>query len=205
VKSPFVDDGRSHSPIIGFAFDGFPVYGPYESDGLMAKDIAAGGNQLDACNGHQDELRGYHYHATPNRFPYIIGGYAGVVETSNNRGLWRAGEGAIEDNTQPGQRIPPGIKSVRPGTVRRGQTHEITFELTANEELRRPTPDGNPSWVQVGPFEAISSKREGNEVIAEIKIPDDAPLGIWLDSHIEFETDFGPRVIKRNDVLRVVD
>jgi hypothetical protein len=205
VKSPFVDDGRSHSPIIGFAFDGFPVYGPYESDGLMAKDIAAGGNQLDACNGHQDASRGYHYHATPNRFPYIIGGYAGVVETSNNRGLWRAGEGAIADNTQPGQRMPPGIQSVRPGTVRRGQTHQITFELTANEELRRPTPDGNAAWVQVGPFEAISSKREGNKVIAEIKILDDAPLGIWLDGHIEFETDFGPRVIKRNDVLRVVD
>jgi hypothetical protein len=101
--------------------------------------------------------------------------------------------------------MPPGIQSVRPGTVRRGQTHQITFELTANEELRRPTPDGNAAWVQVGPFEAISSKREGNKVIAEIKILDDAPLGIWLDGHIEFETDFGPRVIKRNDVLRVVD
>ena len=30
VKSPFVDEGEEHSPLIGFAFDGFPVYGPYE-------------------------------------------------------------------------------------------------------------------------------------------------------------------------------
>jgi hypothetical protein len=31
VKSPFVDDGRRHSPVMGFAFDGFPLRGPYEA------------------------------------------------------------------------------------------------------------------------------------------------------------------------------
>jgi hypothetical protein len=29
VKSPFPDDGKRHSPVIGLAFDGFPVHGPY--------------------------------------------------------------------------------------------------------------------------------------------------------------------------------
>ena len=38
MKSPFVDDGEGHSPLIGFALDGFPLYGPYVSKGLMAKD-----------------------------------------------------------------------------------------------------------------------------------------------------------------------
>jgi len=28
VKSPFVEDGEGHSPLIGFALDGFPRYGP---------------------------------------------------------------------------------------------------------------------------------------------------------------------------------
>lgn len=36
VKSPFPDDGKRHSPILGFAFDGFPVYGPYEESGVRA-------------------------------------------------------------------------------------------------------------------------------------------------------------------------
>ncbi|MGB7324946.1 MAG: YHYH protein, partial [Rubripirellula sp.] len=38
VKTPWSDEGKMHSSLIGFAFDGFPVYGPYEADGLLAKD-----------------------------------------------------------------------------------------------------------------------------------------------------------------------
>src|SRR5205085_9992920 len=38
VKSPFPDEGKRHSPIIGFAFDGYPIHGPYEEQGVMAKD-----------------------------------------------------------------------------------------------------------------------------------------------------------------------
>ena len=41
VKSPWTDDGTAHSPLIGFAFDGFPIYGPYEAAGELAKDSTA--------------------------------------------------------------------------------------------------------------------------------------------------------------------
>ena len=51
---------KQHSPVLGFAFDGFPLYGPYESDGVMAKDLKKSA-ALDVCNGHIDEIRGYHY------------------------------------------------------------------------------------------------------------------------------------------------
>lgn len=30
------DDGSAHSPIIGFAADGYPIYGPWEDDGVLA-------------------------------------------------------------------------------------------------------------------------------------------------------------------------
>ena len=53
VKSPFADDGQRHSPVLGFAFDGFPVHGPYEEAGVMAKDLK-GDRALDVCNGHTD-------------------------------------------------------------------------------------------------------------------------------------------------------
>jgi hypothetical protein len=81
VKSPFADEGTGHSPLIGWAFDGFAIYGPYESAGLMAKDSKE--NPLNAFNVHQDPERGWHYHVTPGRFPYIIGGYWGVVDARN--------------------------------------------------------------------------------------------------------------------------
>lgn len=51
---------KQYSPVLGFAFDGFPLYGPYESDGVMAKDLKKSA-ALDVCNGHIDEIRGYHY------------------------------------------------------------------------------------------------------------------------------------------------
>jgi YHYH protein len=80
VNTPFVDKGNAHSPLIGFAFDGFPVYGPYERGGLMARDLKK--NPLDSFNAHYDPSHGWHYHVTPGRFPYIIGGFMGL-ESSN--------------------------------------------------------------------------------------------------------------------------
>ncbi len=203
VKSPFVDDGHQHSPVIGFAFDGFPVFGPYESESTRAMDLTDA-SALDACNGHEDPIRGYHYHVTPGRFPYVIGGYSGVVEPSNNRELRRAATGPLEDNTQSGSRFPSAITAVKPGSVSRGRSHTVHFQLQP-ENARRGLPVDKPSWVQVGPFEATDISRDGNVVTAQIKIPDDAALGVFYDCHLEFGDGARPTVIKRNDVLRVVE
>ena len=202
VKSPFVDEGRGHSPIIAFAFDGFPVYGPYESEGTRAMDLT-GENALDVCNGHEDPVRGYHYHVTPNRFPYILGGYSGVVEASNNRQLWRAQTGALEDPTKPGDKYGKQITSVIPGNLERGQTHSVRIEIDPANS-RRPLPESAPSWVQFGPYEASSIRREGNTILVDVAIPKDADVGGWLDCHIEFGSDRRPNVLKKNDAIRIV-
>lgn len=81
INTSFVDKGQEHSPVIGFAFDGFPIYGPYESAGVMAKDSAT--NKLNGFNAHFDEIRGWHYHVSPGKFPYLLGGFYGTVESSN--------------------------------------------------------------------------------------------------------------------------
>ena len=52
--------------IIGWAFDGFPIYGDLNPDGT---EIAEGA--LDICNGQPDETFGYRYHTTEEA-PYII-------------------------------------------------------------------------------------------------------------------------------------
>jgi hypothetical protein len=202
VKSPFVDNGQGHSPIIGFAFDGYPVYGPFESNGIRAVDLT-NGSALDACNGHEDSERGYHYHVTPDRFPYILGGYAGVVETSNNRQLRRAQTGSLEDPTQPGEKYGKPIGQIQPETLERGRTHLLRIPLDRTG-LRRPIPDGSPNWVQFGPYEATSMRREGDVIFAEISIPEDADLGSLLDCHIEFPPEQRPVVFKKNGALRIV-
>lgn len=81
TNTPWDDQGEEHSPLIGFAFDGFPVYGPYEQDGELAKDIEQ--NPLNEFNVHFDNVRGWHYHVTPGKFPHLIGGFWGEVDRKN--------------------------------------------------------------------------------------------------------------------------
>lgn len=67
------DDG--HPAIIGFALDGFALY--------AAQSSAV----LDACNGHSDARRGYHYHVTTTS-PYFVGCHVGTaaVPQATDRG-----------------------------------------------------------------------------------------------------------------------
>jgi hypothetical protein len=81
VNTPFADKGDAPSEVLGFAFDGLPIYGPYQSAGVMAKDSTT--NPLNAFNACYDDVRGWHYHVTPGKFPYLIGGFFGQVEASN--------------------------------------------------------------------------------------------------------------------------
>ena len=56
---------------IAYALDGFAIYGALEPDGSpLAK--------LDSYNGHIYKRGQYHYHGTVN-YPYINGGFRGVV------------------------------------------------------------------------------------------------------------------------------
>jgi hypothetical protein len=68
-----------HSAVIGYAADGFAVYG-MQGDG--GKTIANA--DLDICHGHTDtSVTQYHYHTTET-FPYTIGCYRGTPITSHN-------------------------------------------------------------------------------------------------------------------------
>lgn len=204
VKSPFRDDGKGHSPVIGFAFDGFPVYGPYEADGIMAKD-ATGPAALDVCNGHSDHERGYHYHVTPERFPYVIGGYHGVPDRANLRGPRTRGDGAIQDNASGESRLANIVQSLKPGNATAGRKHTITIELNPDSAGRHGLPAATPSWVHIGPFEATEIKRDGNVVTVLIDIPGDAPVGVLMDCHFEFPAESGrPQAFKTNSIFRVV-
>ncbi len=108
LNSPWADDGSKHSPLIGWAFDGFPVYGPYESKNLMAKD-ARGEHALNGFNLHFDPQRGWHYHVTPGVFPYLIGGYWGTEDPRDKqRPNHPAGGGFGGRGGPPGFGGPPG-------------------------------------------------------------------------------------------------
>lgn len=59
-------DNAGDDAIIGWAFDGFPIYGDNNPDGSVI-----GKSDLDVCNGKSDSRFGYRYH-TSEQAPYII-------------------------------------------------------------------------------------------------------------------------------------
>jgi hypothetical protein len=56
---------------LGYALDGYPIYGLAESDGSTV-------NGLDSFHGHTSAAGEYHYHASRS-YPYINGGFHGEV------------------------------------------------------------------------------------------------------------------------------
>jgi hypothetical protein len=68
-----------HSTLIGWAFDGFPIYGPIGNKGRYMRI-----SDLDECHGHTHKIKYqgetqklFHYHAT-HEFPYTVGCYRGT-------------------------------------------------------------------------------------------------------------------------------
>jgi hypothetical protein len=60
-----VAQSDAHAPLIGYALDGYGLYAMLDTAGTEPSD-------LDACRGHADATRGYHYHvASPGENMFI--------------------------------------------------------------------------------------------------------------------------------------
>ncbi len=109
---------KSDDAIIGWAFDGFPIYGPNNPDGTSIDDAA-----LDVCNGQTDPVYGYRYHTSPDS-PYIIQCLMGEVDSVHDL-----------------PRVPP-LKSIAggPGAPNgkppRGGVEDLTFTDDGNGTRR---------------------------------------------------------------------
>lgn len=115
--SPCLVDKRDqpdhHSSLMGYALDGFGIFGPYGEGGR-----ALGNQSLDACHGHTHAVYWngslqtiYHYHFTPE-YPYSLGCYRGTPTSGGNT----SGHGPQNNShgfSQPqGRRQPPDLNKV---------------------------------------------------------------------------------------------
>ncbi len=73
------DTAGQHSPLVGYAADGFGIYGNLGQNGVALTNA-----DLDECHGHTHPitingvtLNQYHYHAT-KEFPYTVGCFRGT-------------------------------------------------------------------------------------------------------------------------------
>lgn len=106
-------ENAGDAAIIGWAFDGFPIYGDANPDG---SEIAAG--DLEVCNGQPDALFGYRYHTSADA-PYIVQCLMGAVPDFDNLPRVRPLSAADGGGVAPGR--PP-----------RGGVEDLTFTQDAD-------------------------------------------------------------------------
>ena len=105
------DDTSAHSPRVGYAIDGFGIYGPRGEGGAVLAT-----SDLDECHGHTHEIEWdgqtvslYHYHATWS-YPYTLGCFRGTPARTLPAGAGPGGQGG-----PGGQAGQPGPGQAGPG------------------------------------------------------------------------------------------
>lgn len=75
------EDNKKHSALVGYAFDGFGIFGKRGENGKLVKNA-----DLDDCHGHTHvidwdgkRVAMYHYHATWE-YPYTVGCFKGTPQ-----------------------------------------------------------------------------------------------------------------------------
>jgi hypothetical protein len=108
--SPCFPQGEEgeHSPLVGYALDGFGIYGAQDENGEIITN-----DELDECHGHfgpvpTDDggtVEVYHYHLN-EEFPYTLGCFTGEVDQSLFR-MGRINNGGAPLGGQNGDNQPP--------------------------------------------------------------------------------------------------
>ncbi|MEP2642031.1 YHYH protein [Roseobacter sp.] len=121
--------------IIGWAFDGFPIYGSANPDGSV---IAEG--VLDVCNGQPDDRFGYRYHTSPEA-PYIVQCLMGEVPDFDALPRVRPLSAAAGGGAAPGRPPQGGVENLV-FTQTRGGARSMDYTYHGKDYFIRYQPTG---------------------------------------------------------------
>lgn len=123
--------------IIGWGFDGYPIYGDRNPDGSPV-----GSGTLDVCNGQPDESFGYRYHTSPEP-PYILQCLVGEVDAQNELPRVAPLSGA-NGQARPSGTPPQGGVDNLVHTVE-GDTRTLAYEHEGESYYITYEPSGDPN------------------------------------------------------------
>lgn len=123
--------------IIGWAFDGFPIYGDNNPDGSV---ISKG--DLDVCNGQIDDSFGYRYH-TSEEAPYIVQCLMGVVAGFDRLPRVRPLSSAGGGDAAPGRPPQGGVQNLV-FTENPDGSRSTDYQYEGGDHYIRYAPSGTP-------------------------------------------------------------
>jgi hypothetical protein len=179
-------DPTEASPIIGWALDGFPIYGPYgctdascatviefQSSWVQTGDpqelawdnheyqAQSGEQYLDRCNGRTQPDGSYGYHATAS-FPYILGCYMGTASTDAGGGGNRGGGAGDDDDGPPGGGPPSCIEeSDCSGLCPAGSIGCTCHERPSGDSVCVPTCSSDADCAVASPLPLTCDEAQG--------------------------------------------
>ncbi len=128
---PDTTTGDGHSALVGYALDGFGIFGRRDVGGKILSSA-----DLDACHGHTHEIEWdgkkvvmYHYHATWD-FPYTVGCMSGSYADANIQIISGSPEGAnagangLPQTPPAGNGPPPGGPDLAAAAKKLGITEQ---------------------------------------------------------------------------------
>lgn len=124
--------------IIGWAFDGFPIYGDTNPDGSI---IAEG--VLDVCNGQADDTFGYRYHTSQDA-PYIVQCLMGTVADFDRLPRVRPLSAATGGGAEPGRPPRGGVEDLV-FTQDEDGSRSMDYSYQGQDYYIRYTPSGTPN------------------------------------------------------------
>lgn len=123
--------------ILGWAFDGFPIYGDTNPDG---SEIAAG--DLDVCNGQADDAFGYRYHTSQDA-PYIVQCLMGTIADADQLPRVRPLSAATGGGAAPGRPPRGGVQDLVFTETPDGR-RSMDYSYGGQDYYIRYTPSGQP-------------------------------------------------------------
>jgi hypothetical protein len=98
---------RGPAAILGWAFDGYPIFGDTNPDGSAIRE-----GELDVCNGKPDATFGFRYH-TSRRHPYIVQCLSGEFDVAKAPRVGPLSKQGGGGGRPPGQKAPGGVQNLR--------------------------------------------------------------------------------------------
>jgi phosphatidylethanolamine-binding protein (PEBP) family uncharacterized protein len=123
----------SDATILGWGYDGFPIYGDNNPDGSTISE-----NKLDVCNGQTDERFGYRYH-TSEAAPYIVQCLVGEVDTGVLPRVSPLAGASIRSDLKPAR---GGVENLKHSISEEG-TRTLSYEYEGVEYYTKFSPSNN--------------------------------------------------------------